>query len=125
MKFIYHRFFPIKVSVNYLFLLGLCLLLSSCAKAPSEFPDSDYTFEVTCSSCTISIQNGNNSVSYNVYGFRSIPFNHALPIITLSLWTDYDYDETVVKFKGSGYNTILFDDYLYYGDPAEVIEFNL
>jgi len=125
MKLINSCFQSLKFPRACLFLLPFLCLFGSCAKAPGEFPDSDYTFEVTCSSCTINIQNGNNVVSYNVYGFRSIPFNHALPIITVSLWTDYDYDDTVVKFKGSGYNTILFDGTLYYGDPAKVVEFNL
>jgi len=119
------KFYTSSLKFCTFFILLSCCLLSSCAKAPTEFPDSDYIFEVSCSSCTISIINGNNTLSYDVYGFRSIPFNHALPIITVSLWTDYDYDDTVVKFKGSGYNSILFNGTLYYGDPAKVVEFNL
>jgi len=109
----------------YAILLPLCFLFNSCAKPPGDFPDSDYVFEVTCSGCTINITNGNNTQTYDVYGFRSIPFNHYLPVITVSLWTNYDYDQTLVRFKGSGYNRILFDDFLYYEDGETTFQFNL
>lgn len=106
-------------------LLLLCFLLSSCVKVQDNEPASDYKFQVSCNSCTISITTGNSTESYFVHGYQSIPYNHSLPSITVSLWTDYDTDATQVKFTGSGYNRILFDGYLYYNDPAKIIQFNL
>lgn len=105
----------------------LCLLISSCQKVNDNQPDSDYRFEVSCNDCTISIATGNyNTVTYNVRGYESIPYNHTLPAITVSLYTnDYYDDPTLVKFTGSGYNRILFNDDLYYDDPVTVIQFNL
>ena len=114
----------ITMKCKLLSLLFLCLLFSSCEKA-LDGPHADYRLEVSCNNCVISIANGNSIQSYDVYGYRSIPFNHWLPVITVSLWTDDDVDDTIVKFKGSGYNNILFDGYLYYNDPAKIIEFNL
>jgi hypothetical protein len=110
-------------------LLPLLLLISclfiSCAKVEENEPDADYRFQVSCSSCTVSITTGNNTQSYYVQGYQSIPLYHSLPIITVALWTDYDTDNTLVRFVGSGYNRTLFDGYLYYNDPAKVIRFNL
>ncbi|MBB6501784.1 hypothetical protein [Pedobacter cryoconitis] len=106
-------------------LLLLCVLLSSCVRVSDGIPDSDYRFEVTCGNCTISIKTGDNTQSYNVYGYQTIPYNHRLPIITVLLWTNYDKDHTRVGFTGSGYNRTLFNDYLYYDDPARVIQLNL
>jgi hypothetical protein len=115
-----------RIKMNKLFTLLLCcLLFSSCAKEGDGFQNADYRFQVTCGDCTIQIVNGNSIQSYNVRGYQSIPFYHYLPVITVSLWTNYDQDRTQVRFVGSGYNNTLFDGFLYYNDPARVIQFNL
>ncbi|WP_158799520.1 hypothetical protein [Pedobacter sp. L105] len=106
-------------------LLLLCFLFSSCKKVDDGVPDSEYQFQVTCSSCTIGIKAGNEVLAYNVQGYLAIPYNSTFPKITVSLYTDYDIDATTVKFVGSGYNTILFDGDLYYDDPATIIDLNL
>ncbi|WP_367867845.1 hypothetical protein [Pedobacter sp. WC2423] len=105
-------------------LLLICFLLSSCVKT-NDGPYSDYRFEVSCDNCVISIKNGFDVQTYNVSGFRSIPFNHQLPVVDVSLYTINNRDYTTVKFLGSGYNRILFDDDLYYDDPTTYITFNL
>jgi hypothetical protein len=105
-------------------LLLFCFLLSSCETAFNE-PVSDYRFEVSCSNCVIRIQNGNQVVSYNVFGYQSIPVNHNIPIYGITLYTNYDFDPTYIRFVGSGYRDVIFDDDLYYDDPATYFEFNL
>ncbi|RAJ27254.1 hypothetical protein [Pedobacter cryoconitis] len=105
-------------------LLLICFITGSCIKVDNQ-PYSDYRFEVSCDNCVITIKNGFDIQSYNVSGYRSIPFNHRLPIVNVSLYTLNDMDYTTVRFTGSGYNRILFDDDLYYDDPTTVIEFNL
>ncbi|MBB5637713.1 hypothetical protein HDF26_000957 [Pedobacter cryoconitis] len=102
----------------------ICSLFSSCIKV-TDGPYSDYRFEVSCDNCLIKIQSGFDFQSYHVRGFQSIPYNHTLPLITVSLWTDNNIDYTTVKFVGSGYNRIVFDDDLYYDDPAVVVDLRL
>lgn len=111
----------IKLSPLLLFLF----LFSSCQKVDDGVPDAEYNFQVTCNNCNISIRNGNNVYAYNVQGYLSIPFSNTVPIIVVSLYTDDNIDQTLVKFVGSGYNTVLFDGDLYYDDPAKVVQLNL
>ena len=105
-------------------LLLICLLFSSCIKT-TDGPYSDYRFEVSCDNCIINIKTGFDLQSYHVRGYQSIPYNHTLPRITVSLWTDNDIDYTTVRFIGSGYNRTLFDNDLYYNDPAVIVDLNL
>jgi len=106
-------------------LLLFCLFLTSCQKVNTGVPDSEYTFEVYCNHCTISIENGNNSFSYYVEGHQSIPFSNSTPVIKIFLSTVDDKDPTEVTFTGSGYNLNLFNGYLYYDDEEREVDFNL
>ncbi len=106
-------------------LLLLCFLLTSCIKVSDGSPNSDYTFEVSCHDCTISVRNGNDIQSYHVYGYQAIPMYNPMPFMTVTLWTNYDKDWTNVRFVGHGANRTLFNDYLYYNDPSEIIQFYL
>lgn len=105
-------------------LLLICFLFSSCVKT-NDGPYSDYRFEVSCDNCVISIKNGFDVQTYNVYGYRSIPIDHKLPVIDVSLYTINNRDYTTVRFLGSGYNRIVFDDDLYNDDPTTYITLNL
>ncbi|QNK63891.1 hypothetical protein H7F33_05185 [Pedobacter sp. PAMC26386] len=110
--------------IKLLPLLLLCFLFSSCIKT-TDGPYSDYRFEVSCDNCVINLKSGFDNQTYNVRGYRSIPYNHTLPLITVSLWTDNHIDYTKVRFVGSGYDRNLFDNDLYYNDPTVVIDLRL
>ncbi|KIO77623.1 hypothetical protein TH53_08225 [Pedobacter lusitanus] len=110
--------------IKLLPLLLVCILFSSCVKT-TDGPYSDYNFEVSCDNCIITIKSGFDLQNYRVSGFRSIPYNHTLPLITVSLWTDNNADYTRVRFVGSGYDRILFNDDLYYNDPAVIVDLHL
>jgi hypothetical protein len=108
-----------------LLLLLLCFLFCSCEKTMDDSARSDYRFEVYCGNCTVSLESRNSFQTYNVQGFKSIPYSYDPPSIIVSVYTNYNQDQAQIRFLGSGYNRTLLDGYLYYNDPSRVFQVNL
>lgn len=111
--------------IKLLPILFLCFLFSSCAKVSDLDPEANTRFEVSCNDCTISISDGIYTDTYDVQGYMTIPYDDSVPRLTVSLWTYNDSDYLNVQFVGRHYTSTVYDNYLYYSDYPEVINFNL